>query len=39
VDNALDKVYFAKQGLVSLEHQYRDLHRVVAPAQMSLALE
>jgi len=39
VDHALDKVYFAAQGLVSLEHQYRDMHRVVAPAQLSLALE
>ncbi len=39
VDYALDKVYFAAQGLISLEHQYRDLHRVVAPAQLSLALE
>jgi RNA-directed DNA polymerase len=39
VDSALDKAYFAKQGLVSLEHQYRDQHRVVAPAQLPLALE
>ena len=39
VDYALSKMYFAEQGLVSLEHQYRDMHRVVAPAQMILALE
>lgn len=39
VDYALDKMYFAAQGLMSLEHQYRDMHRVVAPAQLSLALE
>jgi RNA-directed DNA polymerase len=39
VDYALDKAYFAAQGLISLEHQYRDIHRVVAPAQLSLALE
>ena len=26
-------------GFFSLEHQYRELHRVVAPAQMTLALE
>ena len=39
VDYALDKVYFAAQGLISLEHQYRDIHHVVAPAQLSLALE
>jgi hypothetical protein len=39
VDYALDKVYFAAQGLISLEHEYRDTHRVVAPAQLSLALE
>ena len=39
VDRALDKAYFAERGLFSLEHQYRELHRVVAPAQMSLALE
>ena len=39
VDRALDKAYFAERGLVSLELQYRELHRVVAPAQMSLALE
>jgi hypothetical protein len=39
VDRALDKAYFAEQGLFSLEHQYREMHRVVAPAQMSLALE
>jgi RNA-directed DNA polymerase len=39
VDYALDKVYFAAQGLVSLELQYRDMHGVIAPAQLSLALE
>jgi hypothetical protein len=39
VDHALNKAYFAERGLFSLEHQYRDMHRVVAPAQMSLALE
>ena len=39
VDRALNKAYFAERGLFSLEHQYRELHRVVAPAQMSLALE
>jgi len=39
VDYALDKGYFAAQGLASLEHQFREMHRVVAPAQLSLALE
>ena len=39
VDRALDKAYFAERGLFSLELQYRDMHRVVAPAQMTLALE
>ncbi len=39
VDSALDKRYFAKQGLFSLEHLYRDMHHVVAPAQLTLALE
>jgi group II intron reverse transcriptase/maturase len=39
VDYALDKQYFADNGLFSLEHQYRELHRVVAPAQLTLALE
>ncbi|MGH9313726.1 MAG: group II intron maturase-specific domain-containing protein [Vicinamibacterales bacterium] len=39
VDYALSKVYFAEQGLLSLEHQYGDMHRVVAPAQLTLALE
>jgi len=39
VDRALDKAYFAERGLCSLEHQYRDMHRVVVPAQLSLALE
>jgi group II intron reverse transcriptase/maturase len=39
VDYALDKRYFAEQGLLSLELQYRDMHRVVAPAQLTLALE
>jgi RNA-directed DNA polymerase len=39
VDYALDKRYFADQGLVSLELQYRELHRVIAPAQLPRALE
>jgi RNA-directed DNA polymerase len=39
VDYALDKRYFAEQGLLSLESRYRDMHRVVAPAQLTLALE
>jgi RNA-directed DNA polymerase len=39
VDHALEKRYFAEQGLLSLELQYRDMHRVVAPAQLTLALE
>ena len=39
VDYALDKRYFAEQGLFALEHQYRDMHRVIAPAQLTLALE
>src|SRR5712692_2590683 len=30
VDHALNNAYFAKRGLFSLEHQYRDMHRVVA---------
>jgi RNA-directed DNA polymerase len=39
VDYALDKAYFAERGLMTLEYQYREMHRVVAPAQMTLALE
>jgi group II intron reverse transcriptase/maturase len=39
VDYALDKRYFAEHGLFSLEHEYREMHRVVAPAQLTLALE
>ena len=39
VDYALDKRYFADQGLLSLEHRYREMHRVIAPAQLTLALE
>jgi len=39
VDYALDKRYFAKQGLFSLEHHYRETHRVIAPVQLTLALE
>ena len=39
VDYALDKRFFAEQGLFALEHQYRELHRVVAPAHLTLALE
>jgi RNA-directed DNA polymerase len=38
VDYALDKMYFADHGLFSLEHQYRDMHHVMAPAQLTLAL-
>ena len=38
VDYALDKRYFADHGLLSLEHQYRAMHRVVAPVQLTLAL-
>jgi RNA-directed DNA polymerase len=39
VDYALDKRYFADQGLFSLEHRYREIHRVITPAQLTLALE
>jgi RNA-directed DNA polymerase len=39
VDYALDKRYFADHGLFSLEHRYREMHRVIAPAQLTLALE
>jgi group II intron reverse transcriptase/maturase len=39
VDYALDKRYFADQELFSLEHRYREMHRVIAPAQLTLALE
>jgi hypothetical protein len=39
VDYALDKRYFAEQGLLSLALLYRDMHRVIAPAQLTLALE
>jgi RNA-directed DNA polymerase len=39
VDYALDKRYFADQGLLSLELRYREMHRVIAPAQLTLALE
>jgi hypothetical protein len=39
VDYALDKRYFADHGLFSLEHRYREIHRVIAPAQLTLALD
>jgi group II intron reverse transcriptase/maturase len=39
VDYALDKRYFVDQGLFSLEHRYRERHRVIAPAQLTFALE
>jgi hypothetical protein len=39
VDYALDKRYFAAQGLFSLEHHYREMRRVIAPVQLTLALE
>jgi len=39
VDYALDKAYFAERGLCSLEHQYREMHCVVAPTQLTFALE
>jgi len=39
VDHALNKAYFAERGLLSLEYQYREMRRVVAPAQLTLALE
>jgi len=39
VDYALDKRYFAEHGLLSLEHAYREMHHVIAPAQLTLALE
>jgi RNA-directed DNA polymerase len=39
VDYALDKRFFTERGLFSLELQYREMHRVVALAQLTLALE
>jgi group II intron reverse transcriptase/maturase len=39
VDYALDKRYFAEQKLYSLELHYREMHRVIAPVQLTLALE
>ena len=39
VDYALDKRYFADEGLLSLEHRYREMHCVIAPAQLTLALD
>ena len=39
VDYTLDKQYFAERGLFALEHRYRDMHRVIAPAQLTLPLE
>jgi RNA-directed DNA polymerase len=39
VDYALNKEYFAKQGLLFLESRYREMHRVVVPAQMELRLD
>jgi hypothetical protein len=38
VDYALDRTYFADRGLLSLEQRYREMHRVVVPAQLSLDL-
>ena len=39
VDYALDKQYFADRGLLSLEHRFRDMQRVVAPVQLTFALD
>jgi group II intron reverse transcriptase/maturase len=39
VDSRLDKPYFVKHGLLSLEHRYREMHGVIAPAQLMLALD
>lgn len=39
VDYALDKAYFAEKGLLSLELLYCEMRKVVAPAQLELALE
>jgi group II intron reverse transcriptase/maturase len=38
VDYALDRHYFADRGLLSLEQRYREMHRVIVPAQLSLDL-
>jgi RNA-directed DNA polymerase len=38
VDCALNRAYFAERGLYSLEHAYREMHRVITPAQMELPL-
>ena len=39
VDTTLNKAYFTKRGLLSLEREYRVLQLVIAPAQMDLPLE
>ena len=39
VDYALDTVYFAEHGLLSLELQYHAMHHVIAPAQLTFALD
>jgi group II intron reverse transcriptase/maturase len=39
VDSRLDKQYFVKHGLLSLEHRYREMHCVIAPAQLTLSLD
>ena len=38
VDHALDRAFFARCGLLSLELHYSEMHRVVVPAQLSLSL-
>jgi RNA-directed DNA polymerase len=38
VDYALDRGFFADRGLLSLEQRYREMHRVIVPAQLSLDL-
>jgi RNA-directed DNA polymerase len=38
VDYALNRAFFTKCGLLSLELHYREMHRVVVPVQLSLGL-
>ncbi len=38
VNYVLDRAFFAKRALLSLEQRYRDMHRVIVPAQLSLGV-
>ena len=38
VEHALSREFFENRGLLSLEQRYREMHRVIVPAQLNLGL-